>query len=76
MLAGCIPYPAEPIINVASGISKTMLELLNELIEQLKCEKPIVNFAPERPGDVAQSEANCDRYLALKKIFEGNNAAS
>lgn len=76
MLAGCNPYPAQPIINVASGISKTMLQLLGELVEQLKCEKPIVNFAPERPGDVVRSEADCDRYLALKKIFEGNNATS
>lgn len=52
-------------VNIASGKSITLLEL----IENLKADFPNYNlkpiFAPERSGDILISKANCNKYHKL-----------
>ena len=70
LIAGCAPAPEHPIINVASGVSKTLLEVLNELVKKIGTQPPLLRFADARPGDVLHSHADCGRYVALKKAVE------
>lgn len=71
LMAGFAPFPDHPIINVASGTSKTLLEILNELVKKIGTKPPLLRFADARPGDVMHSQADCKRYAALKKTIEG-----
>ncbi len=76
MFAGCAPLLPTPVINVASGKSTTLLQLIDELAVKVGCKKPIIEFLPPRPGDVLKSEADCSRYMQLKKHVEEFNIAS
>lgn len=76
LIAGCMKKIPDPIINVASGQSKSILELIEELTKKLGCPKPLIEFLPERPGDILHSKANCGRYFTLKKEFENLYVAS
>lgn len=70
MMAGALLDITHPIINVASGQSKSLLQVIDELVEHLGCAEPTLKFLPARAGDVMHSQANCERYGALKKHFE------
>lgn len=57
-------------VNIASGKSITLLQLL----EQLKQQFPLYNqppvFQPARSGDLAYSQANCTKYHTLRASLE------
>ncbi len=76
LMAGCAPTPVQPIINVASGKSKTLLSLIDELVKQLGKNHPSIIFAPPRPGDIIHSKAQCDRYTQLKEIVKASYGPS
>lgn len=53
------------VLNIATGTAETLKTML-QYIEQEGGKKAQVEFAPERPGDIAQSFActeKADRYL-------------
>lgn len=70
LMAGCAPTLQHPIINVASGTSKTLLTLIDDLVQMIGCKQPLISFAAARPGDVKHSQASCNRYQALQKKIE------
>ena len=58
------------IINIASGKSTTVLELIDQIAKRLQCKKPPIIFMPPRNGDIIKSEADCQKYMVLKKFCE------
>jgi UDP-glucose 4-epimerase len=67
LLAGAYPFTRPEIINVASGSSITLLDLIKKLQLQLRCTEPKITFLPPRKGDIIKSEADCTKFLNLKK---------
>lgn len=50
------------IFNIATGQSITLLELLQNLKREYPNYSNNIIFAPERPGDVKHSKADCSNY--------------
>lgn len=71
LLVGTQRYHQSEVFNVASGRSKNLFQLIDELTRTLQCAKPIINFMPARPGDVEHSSAICDKLKALAQRTEG-----
>jgi UDP-glucose 4-epimerase len=67
LMAGFFPYKRSEIINVASGKSTTILELIDQIAKRLQLQKTPIIFMPQRNGDVLKSEADCQKYMSLKK---------
>lgn len=53
------------IINVATGKSINLLELINILEKETNQKANGINFQPVRQGDILNSSANCQKYLKL-----------
>ena len=70
LMTGFFPYTKAEIINIASGKSTTLLELIDQIAKRLQCKKPPIIFMPPRNGDIIKSEADCQRYMSLKKFCE------
>jgi len=70
LMAGCAPALKHPIINVASGTSKTLLKVIDDLVQMIGCKQPLISFAAARPGDVIHSQASCNRYQDLQKKIQ------
>lgn len=64
LAAATTTAPLDPVINVGSGQSCTLLELLGTLAKLLDIE-PALAHGPERPGDVKHSCADTGRLEAL-----------
>lgn len=56
---------AGEIFNVATGKSITILKLIDCLKQQFPNYTGAINFAPERPGDIMHSIADCSKYQTL-----------
>lgn len=52
-------------VNVATGHSKTLLDVLNQLKKQFPDYREAVQFKPARNGDIQHSRADCDRLNTL-----------
>jgi len=76
MLAGFADATCDPVINIASGKSTTLLQLIDELVTKMGCGKPVIEFLPQRPGDILKSAADCSRYVNLKKQLEKSHVGS
>jgi len=72
LMAGFFPYTKAEIINIASGKSTTLLELIDQIAKRLQCKKTPIIFMPPRNGDIVKSEADCKKYMLLKKNCENN----
>lgn len=55
------------IFNIGSGTSINMFQLIEQLEKTLKIKRTDVQFFPARVGDLVHSQANCDKFLYLKK---------
>lgn len=56
------PHMLGEIINVGTGKSISLLELLKLLEEQLHHPPQDIIFCPSRPGDIPHSQANCNKF--------------
>ncbi len=56
------------IINIATGKSINLLELITVLEKETNTEKSSLNFEPAREGDILNSFADCQKYLKLINI--------
>ena len=54
----------EPV-NVATGKSISLLELIAQLERESGYTNAGITFAPERPGDILHSAADCSQFLKL-----------
>ena len=58
------------IFNIGTGTSISLLEL----VEQLKSEYPdytqTVRFAPARKVDIKKSQADCSKFLRIRRLFK------
>ncbi len=57
------------IINIATGKSISLLELINLLEADLNKKAKSIEFLPSRAGDIIHSSANCQKY---KNIIKDN----
>ena len=53
------------IINIATGKSINLLELITVLENETDLEKAGLNFEPAREEDILNSFANCQKYRKL-----------
>jgi UDP-glucose 4-epimerase len=58
------PYSRDPIFNIATGKSISLLKLLDQLRKQYPHYTNTISFLPARPGDIQHSSANIKAYLA------------
>lgn len=70
LLAGLHSAPECMILNIASGKSITVLELLEILEKELGKKNNGITFVQARQGDILHSKANCDQFFKLKKQYE------
>lgn len=56
-------------INIATGTSKTILKLLEELKTEFPQFSAPISFSPARPGDIMHSVANCEQLMQLQREF-------
>lgn len=56
------------IINVASGESINLLELLEQLEKEMKTKNVDIKFKPSRTGDINQSFADCSKCKRLLNL--------
>jgi UDP-glucose 4-epimerase len=54
----------DPIFNIATGKSISILKLLDQLKKQYPQYTGTISFLPARPGDIQHSSANIKAYLA------------
>lgn len=57
-------------VNIATGNSITLLELINNLKQESESFCSEVKFLPARNGDIAHSQANCKKLLVYNKLLE------
>ena len=69
ILIGSLQNLNGEVFNIGTGKSINLLELVKQLQQETKIEKPTIEFLPAREGDIYISEANCDKYKKLKKGF-------
>ena len=53
------------VFNIATGKSVSLLEFVEQLTKQFPTYTAEINFAPERPGDIKHSAADCSKYFNL-----------
>ena len=63
-------------INIAQGVSMSLLELIKQLKQKFPDYKHPIAFGPPRPGDIQHSQADCTKLQSLlpaadKNIFCG-----
>ncbi|MBD3273255.1 NAD-dependent epimerase/dehydratase family protein [Candidatus Dependentiae bacterium] len=56
------------IINIATGKSINLLELIKDLEKEINIKNVGLTFEPQRPGDILNSSADCRKYQKLIKI--------
>ncbi|KKQ11353.1 MAG: NAD-dependent epimerase/dehydratase, partial [candidate division TM6 bacterium GW2011_GWF2_36_6] len=57
------------VVNVASGTSISILELVNKLEKEVGQKAVDITFQPARVGDITYSTANCEK---LKKLMQAS----
>ncbi len=64
----CIPLPLfqGQAVNIATGKSITLLELIKQLKQEFPQYTGAITFAPERTGDIKHSSADCSTYRYLQ----------
>ncbi|MBM3894039.1 NAD-dependent epimerase/dehydratase family protein [Candidatus Dependentiae bacterium] len=67
LLAGACPFTQPEIINVGTGNSITLLELVRKLQKRFEFPEQTITFLPARAGDIIKSEADCTKFFALKQ---------
>ena len=67
LLIGSLDDLKGEVFNVATGISITLFELLQNLEFDTKKNKSVIQFRPSRPGDIFNSQASCKKYDKLAK---------
>lgn len=65
LMAGASLHHTGEIINVASGVSISLLELINQLEKDLALTRTNILFQPARNGDIKQSAARCTKLTRL-----------
>lgn len=56
------------VFNIGSGTSITIFQLIEQLEKSLKIKRTDIQFFPARMGDLIHSQANCEKFLRLKKM--------
>ena len=69
LLMGMHNQPECMILNIASGKSITILELLEILEHELGKKNKGLTFVPMRQGDILHSKADCAQFLELKRQY-------
>lgn len=54
-------------VNIATGKSITLLELIKTLKQEFPQYSGAISFQPERPGDIKYSSADCSKYHYLSQ---------
>lgn len=65
LMAGASLHHIGEVINVASGTSITLLELIDQLEKELGLTKTNILFQPKRNGDIKHSAARCTKLTRL-----------
>lgn len=70
MISGMLKHQPGTIVNIASGHSITLIELIKKLEQELGVVATEILFEPRRPGDVDHSTADISRWIALQQAFD------
>ena len=68
-LIGSLENLKGEVFNVATGMSITLFELLQNLEFETKQKKFKITLKSSRPGDIFNSQANCEKYDKLIRTF-------
>lgn len=62
MIAGATRQTKGDFFNIATGKSRTILNLLDELQKEFPAYRGTIQFTPARPGDIYYSAADCTKF--------------
>lgn len=67
LLAGCANSVSGNIVNIATGKSITLLQLINTLKKEYPAFDAGIQFKPTRSGDIHHSVADCSKFTMLQE---------
>jgi UDP-glucose 4-epimerase len=66
LIAGATTHTAKgDFFNIATGTSRTILSLLDELRQEFPTYQGAIHFTPARPGDIYYSAADCTKFKSF-----------